>query len=204
MAFTLTDLRADLDALLATVPDAATWTTALKDGAVREALLLYSLHGPVHEGSVTVASSGHDQSLASLSDLLAIELIAWPWSDGVAMEDRAVRWRRISPTSVRFDRLAPQTGELIRVRYRRAHRVQGLDGAGETTVPDAHRPLLAEGAASAALGLRLRQLSENPALPEEASLRLHELRRLREDAFLTHLAALHNATRSPVWAGVGL
>ena len=64
MPFTITHLRADIDALLASDVDSATWTEAIKDEGVRQALLAYSLHGPAYEADLVVAVSGHVQDLS--------------------------------------------------------------------------------------------------------------------------------------------
>jgi hypothetical protein len=204
MPFTLTELRSDLDAALANSVDASTWGTALKDQAVREALLIYSLHGPAYEADLPVTTAGHEQDLGALPNLLAVEVVAYPWHDGLLIEDQAVRWRMVGATRLRVDRVAPQVGETLRVRYRRIHSVAGLDGAAATTVPDSHRATLALGATAAALGLRLRQMSENPAIPREAAAGVEAVRRERAGAFEAALERLQGEVRSPVWAGVGL
>lgn len=204
MSFTLTDLRGDVDALLADAVDPLTWSAALKDAAIRSTLQQYSLQGPAYEADVTVASAGYEQSLVALAGLLAVELIAWPWHDGLRIEEQAVRWRLVGPTTVRFDRVAPQAGDLLRVRYRRSHTLAGLDGASETTVADAHRFVLAEGATAAALALRLRQISENPALPREAAPLLEGLHEVRARHFVWLLERMQGGGQEPVWAGVGL
>lgn len=204
MPFTLTDLRADVDALLANGVDPATWSTALKDGGMRQALLVYSLQGPAYEADVIVTTAGHEQDLSALTGLLVIETIAWPWNDGLLLEDSAVRWRQAGATTVRLDRAAPQAGDVMRVRYRRLHTIQGLDGAAQTTVPDVHRGAVAVGAAAGALGLRLRQISENPALPREAAPLLQRLRDEHEAQFVWLLERMQNRARNPVWAAVGL
>lgn len=202
MSFALTDLRSDIDALLANAVDAATWTDALKDGAIREALLIYSLRGPAFEADVVVTLAGHEQELGVLPGLLVIEAIAWPWHDGLLIEDQAVGWRIVGPSAVRMDRVAPQVGDILRVRYRRTHTVAGLDGAAQTNVPDSHRGLLAEGAAAAALALRIRQVSENPAIPAQSVAVLRAEHQRREAQFTWLLEQMQGGSRLPVWAAI--
>lgn len=204
MTFTLTNARADLAEALAAAVDAETWSEALKDEAIRQALRSYNLQGPAYEADVSVTVAGHEQSLAGIADLLTIECVAWPWRDGLMIEDSAVHWRRIGDDTIRIDRHAPQVGDTIRVRYRRLHTINGLDGATLTTVSDKHRTLLATGAASFAVTLRLRQISENPAVPDAAA---EELRRLRDDWeywFYELLERLSGIAQNPVWAKIGL
>lgn len=204
MAFDLEDAREDVVRMLGGEVDAETWSTPLLDEALRQALRAYSLHGPAYEVDLTVDVSGHEQDLSAIADLLAIECVAYPWHDGLLIEDQAVRWRRVGAFSVRLDGVRPMAGETLRVRYRRAHTVDGLDGASTTTLVDAHRSTLAAGVAGYAIALRLRQISENPALPLAAARDLEGLR-LRFDAiFVEELDLLTGVTAGPVWARVGL
>lgn len=204
MSFTLSNLRADLAERLASAPDSATWTDALMDESIRQALQTYSLQGPAYEVDLEILIPSHEQDLAAIPDLLAIEYVAWPWRDGLLIEDCAVRWRRVGPTTIRFDRRAPQLGDTMRVRYRRAHTIEGLDSAATTTVIDAHRPIVATGAAAAILALRLRQISENPALPREAARELRVLRDQWEYDFGDLLERLGGGVQNPVWTRLGL
>lgn len=204
MPFTLSDVRTDLDNLLATAVDAATWTQAMKDEATRQALRIYNLHGPAYEVDYAAAVSGHEQDLSGIPELLGIEAIAWPWVDGLLMEDQAVRWRKVGPTTVRLDGAAPAAGDTLRVRYRRAHTVNGLDGAAATTVVDAHRPVLATGAAAALVRLRCRQIGENPAIPREAREALAATDVALTQQFTWLLDRLAGEVHGPLWARVGL
>ena len=207
MPFTLTDARADLDALLATAVDAATWTSALKDEALRAALSAFSLLGPVYESTVTLAAGGAEQALAALiPGLLTVEALAWPWADGLPLDAQAVAWRPAgAPGSVLIaGGGVPAAGDAARVRYRCAHTLNGLDGAAATTVPDAYRLTLAAGAAEAACGLRLRQIGENPAIPAAAAAALEAARARYARAFAEMLALLVARSPRPSWPGIGL
>jgi hypothetical protein len=204
MPFSLTDVRNDLDNLLATAVDVATWTQAMKDEAVRQALRLYNLRGPSYEVDLTVTTAGREQDLSAIPELMAIDTIAWPWVDGLLLEDQAVRFRKIGPTTVRMDGASPAEGDTLRVRYRRAHTVNGLDGATTTTVADAHRAVLAVGAAAALTALRRRQIGENPAVPHEAREALAAAGEGFEQRFLWLLDRLAGEVHGPVWTQVGL
>lgn len=202
MAFDLEDAREDVVRMLGGSVDAATWSQSMLDEAVRQSLRAYSLHGPAYEVDLTVEVSGHEQDLSAIADLLAIECVAYPWYDGLLIEDQAVRWRRVGAFTVRLDGVRPTLGETLRVRYRRTHAIEDLEGALTTTVVDAHRATIAAGAAGYAIALRLRQISENPALPLAAARDLDALR-LRFDAiFVEELDRLTGVSAGPVWARV--
>jgi hypothetical protein len=182
MAFALTDTRSDIDNLLATAVDSSTWTTAIKDEAARQALRQYD-DLPVYEASFTVSSAGEAQDLSSLTDLKQVLSLAWPWSDGAHFDSLLVRWRYTTDQTVYIEDGEPAVGDLIRVRYKKLHRLNNLDSAVSTTVPDRHRLLLALLAAAWACELRIRQLTENPAIPTEAIRHLGDLaQRLRIEA----------------------
>lgn len=204
MSFTLTDLRGDLADILATAPDAATWSDAMLDEGVRAALIWYALNGPLFEVDFAVTVPGAEQELSAVAGIVSVEGVVWPWFEGRRWEEPSAPWRRVSPFVVRFDTAIPAAGDLLRVRYRKVQTVNGLDGAATTTVVDAHRGSLAQAAAAQVLLLRLRQMSENPALPTEAA---GELRRLHERYLRLAnetLDALCAGTHSLVWGRVGL
>lgn len=204
MSFTLSDVRTDLDNLLATAVDSATWTQGMKDEGVRQALRVYNQRGPAYEVDFVVSVTGREQDLSSIPEMIAIESVACPWSDALLMEDRSVRWRKVGPMTVRLEGVLPVAGETMRVRYRRGHKVSGLDGAVTTTVIDAHRPILSVGAAAALTGLRRRQISENPAIPLEARVALTEVGAALERQFVELIEEYAGEQHGPVWARVGL
>jgi hypothetical protein len=163
----LTDYRADVVNLLATAVDASTWTTDLLDGALRSAL--HDLDALlVYETDVTVATAGYEQSLAAITDLLAVLSLAFPWVDDGEWLVLQPQWRFIAPATVRFENVKPAAGEKIRVRYSKQHKIQNLDAAAATTVSDLHRGLVGLLAAGWACEMRYRQISENPAIPVQA------------------------------------
>jgi hypothetical protein len=199
---TITDYRADLDELLATAVDNATWTDAIFDAALRRGLTLYDMRR-VYEDDFTVTSAGHTQDLSGLADLNEVLALAYPWRDGAIFDQQAVRWRSVGDQTVVLAGYAPQVDEVIRVRYTRRHTVEGLDGATATTVPERHRLVVGLAAAAYACDLRRRQLSENPAQPASAVATLEQLAaRFRADFF----RYLHLIQPSDVvaWAAFGL
>jgi hypothetical protein len=182
MAFALTDTRSDIDNLLATAVDSSTWTTAIKDEAARQALRHYN-DLRIYEASFTVSSTGEEQDLSTLTDLNQVLALAWPWSDGANFDSLLISWRYTTDQTVYLLKGEPVSGDVIRVRYKKFHKINALDSAVSTTVPDRHRLLIALYAAAWACELRIRQLSENPAIPTEAIRHLGDLAlRLRIEA----------------------
>jgi hypothetical protein len=199
---TVNDYRADLDALLATSVDAATWTTTLKDAALRLALHDYDAR-LVYETSLTVTVSGAQQDLAGIAGLDEVLALAYPWQEGADFAARTLCWRYVNDQTVLLEEVAPRAGQVIRVRHTRAHAIQALDGALATTVPERHRGLLGMDAAAWCCELRRRQVSENPAITEDAAQVLADLAEHFRDLFQQGLARAQTGGVLR-WAGVGL
>lgn len=199
---TLTDYHADLDGLLATAVDAATWTTALKDAALRLALREYDAR-LVYETSLPVITPGPEQDLSGIAGLDAVLALAYPWLEGADFASRTVCWRYAGDQTVLLEGVSPQVGQVIRVRHTVVHTIEALDGATATTVPERHRPLIGLAAAAWCCDLRVRQVSENPAITEDAAQVLDDLAdhfRTKVQQWLSH-AQTGGVLR---WAGVGL
>lgn len=202
MMSTLADYRADLDGLLATAVDAATWTTALKDAALRLALQEYDAR-LVYESSMTVTTAGAQQDLAGITGLDEALALAYPWGDGADFASRTVCWRYVADQTILLEEVSPQAGQVIRVRHTCLHTLEGLDGATATTVSERHRRLVGLAAAAWCCELRRRQVSENPAITEEAAQVLAAL----AEHFRTMVQQwLSRSQTGGVlrWAGVGL
>jgi hypothetical protein len=199
---TLTDYRADLDGWLATAVDAATWTSTLKDAALRLALREYDAR-LVYETSFTVATAGAQQNVSAIAGLDEVLALAYPWQEGADFAARTVCWRYAGDQTVLVKEVTPQLGQVIRVRHTRGHAIESLDGAPATTVPERHRGLIGLAAAAWCCELRRRQMSENPAIPEDAAQVLADLAEHFRELFQQGLA--HAQTGGVLrWAAVGL
>jgi hypothetical protein len=198
----LADYRSELDNLLATAVDSSTWTTAIKDEAIRRALEEYN-DFLIYESSFTVIDTGHEQDLSSLTALDQILAIATPWSNTSTFSLYLKAFRTISYQIIRIEQHEPAAGDLIRVRHTKKHTIQNLDSAVATTIPDNHKRMLSLGAAGWACDLRIRQISENPAIPKEAAT---QLRLIREEFMDRFQRALSNAQQriAPAWSQIGL
>lgn len=168
MANSLADYRSDLDSILATAVDASTWTDAIFDEGLR--LALGELNNQlVYEDDFEVATTGYEQDLSGITDLFNILGLAYPWVEGSDFGRCMTDWRWVGHNLVYFVDVQPQDGEIIRVRYSKLHKIDDLDSAASTTVPDAYRRLVGLWAAAYCCDLRVRQISEDPALPRAAA-----------------------------------
>jgi hypothetical protein len=199
----LADYRTDLDNFLATAVDSSTWTTALKDEALRQALADLDGH-LVYETTFTVVSAGYEQDLSAIPALYQVLALAYPWPEGARFEEHScVSWRLTGPNRVYFEHREAQAGDAIRVRYAMRHAIDDLDAAAATTVPEQLRRTLVRGAAAYCCELRIRQLSENPAEPKEAPSLLRQLADSWRAEF--HADLSRTSTRRHVsWSSIGL
>jgi hypothetical protein len=199
----LADFRSDLDNLLGTAVDSSTWTTAIKDESLRQAMADLNGH-LVYETTFTVASSGHEQDFSSITDINELLTLAYPWADGWSfIEHICFNWRIIENNKIYFTLVEPQSGDEIRVRYTKLHEIENLDGAAATTLPDNLRRLITRGAAAHACTIRIRQLSENPAEPREAPGLLERLAKQWMDEFIDGITRAQSR-RHVSWSGIGL
>ncbi len=198
----LADYRTSLEQALVTAVDASTWTDALKDEALRLALAEADAQ-LVYECDFTVTENAWVQDLSGISALREVLAIAYPWQDGADFAAQQQHWRVVADHTIYVEMDAPQAGEVMRVRHTKLHTIQGLDAAAATTVPDRHQTFVVMLAASIACTLRSRQISENPAIPEQALAALGAAARdyRRGAADLLHGVGAGDGVR---WPGVGL
>jgi hypothetical protein len=159
--------------LLATAVDSSTWTTAIIDQSLR--LALDELNGLlVYEDDFTVTVAGYSQDLSGMTAINSVLSVAYPWVEGsdpygTSYGRSMVAWRFMGHNVIYLSQAQPQVGEVLRVRFTKLHVIEDLDSALATTVPEAQRSLVGLWAAAFACDLRIRQVSENPALPKEAA-----------------------------------
>jgi hypothetical protein len=132
----------------------------------------------LYETSLTLAADGRTQDVSTVPNLDEVLAVAWPWREGDNFSSLAVRWRVVGDHMLYLEtHSAPQTGDVLRLRHTCRHTLDGLGGATTTTIPDRHQPLVTLAAALWAIDLRVRQMSENPAIPQDAAPLLQTLRR---------------------------
>lgn len=146
----VTELRAETRAVLAALPTDAALDDAALDQALREGLaMLDELLPPAEE--TLPAGGGPTLSLDPLPDLRHLLAVAYPWTPGADFAQRCRPFRWVDRRAVAFAAAAPAAGEPVLVRYQRAHRLAGLDGAEAGTFPERAREALALAAAACAL-----------------------------------------------------
>ena len=145
------------------------WSDGQLDDAPRQALEQYSRVAPLSQvAALTLASGGREQSVAGLGGLLEVAEVWLPYTAAQPETPPQRRaFRRLTPTTLYLeDGAEPDAGETMRVFYTALHTVQGLDGAGTTTIPAWHAHDVAAGAAALAAQARARQVAEaENALP---------------------------------------
>jgi hypothetical protein len=202
MANDLAGYRVDIGNLLATAVDSSTWTTAIIDQALRMALEELNTQ-LIYEASFTVVTTGYQQDVSTITAINGVVSVAYPWVDGAEFGHCIVPWRMTGNNLIYFSQSQPATGEVIRVRYTKLHAIKDLDTAAATTAPDQQRGLLGLWGAAYACDLRIRQVSENPALPKEASNHLARTAatfRKRASEAISHVPPLGRLR----WGNVGL
>jgi hypothetical protein len=115
------------------------FTVDVLDEAVRQALAEYNKVNPRQViGTVTLASSGRELSISSLSGLVAISRVWLPYT--AASPEHPPNWRHFEhwyeEQKLYFpDDAEPQSGDVARVFYLARQSLNGLDGATSTTFP---------------------------------------------------------------------
>ena len=159
---TLTNYRASLRLALRDA-NAAVWSDAQLDEALRAALAQYSRAAPdARSALLTLSTAGREISLAALPGLLEVAEVWLPASVVAPPYPPPTRaFRRLDPLALLIEGGAePQAGDAMRLFYLACHTIQGLDGAATTSVPAAHQAALVTGAAASAAQARARQLAE--------------------------------------------
>ena len=179
------------------------WVDALVDEGLLSGLDVYGAVSPVLESSFTVVTTGYSQDVSSVTDLQSLLGLAWPWSDGLQFADYTIGWRWSAEDILILNREVA-AGDVLRLRYRRRHRVENLDGATATTVWASEERLFLFYAGAAACELRLDQLGRTRTASQDEGERLSA----RAERFRINAADLLLSLRSSgdrvVWGRIGL
>ncbi len=143
------------------------YTNDYLDSGIRRALNDYSRVFPdVAETSITVATAGRTQSLATLTSLMGVIAVLHPY-DSTATDPWAARrsdyvldWSAGSPRLTFQGSSIPAAAEKIYVKYLKRQFIKDLDSAAATTIRDDHEIYLAQGAAGYAAMSRSSGLNE--------------------------------------------
>jgi hypothetical protein len=141
---------------------------------------------------LTLAAAGRERDLATLTGLLVVTDIWWPYSELAEIwpPNRVRGWRCWNDAGTEKLLLThhegnqPQAGDKARLWYSAAHTIEDLDSAAATTLPPEHETGLVRGAAGyAAASHDLNQAGaihldpdENKTLRAWSELRLAEFR----------------------------
>jgi hypothetical protein len=207
---TLTDLRTSILSLLQD-PSKYVFTDTEVDDGIKMALLSYSNALPLLKAQViTLARDGNEIDLSSISDIIAIQRVYYPWDSARTIDDQQPNqvksWELYSdsgsatalldtaPPYPGGESMIPATGEQVRIHYATVHTIAGLSGATATTVPTRHLDLIAEGAAGYALLSGAADRSE--ILDKTLLERLSSQHLTRFDVLLKEFAAASQRTSS--------
>lgn len=198
---TLAQLEARVAARLVDAANAV-FSTATIDEALRTALSEYTGAAPLTtETVITLPGSGREIALATLTGLIGVTDVYWPY-DSTAPEvwppNRVrgfqLQWDDAQPLLVltSFVGEQPQADDELRLWYTKSHTIQNLDSGALTTLPAHHESALVTGACSyVALGELIDQIGAiHLDTTESAELRRYGSARLEEwQRFLARLAA---------------
>jgi hypothetical protein len=163
MTATLTTFRDRLEVALMDASNEI-WSTTVLDESIRQALAEYSKINPRRViGTVTLASSGREMSLSSLSGLIQVARVWLPYT--ASSPEHPPNTRRFEhwfeEQKLYFpDDAEPQSGEVARIFYLAQQTLNGLDSASNTTFPDDDETLLLTGGAGYAATSRAVDLIE--------------------------------------------
>jgi hypothetical protein len=132
----------------------AIWNTGQLDDALLTALDQYNLVNPQEiETSITLAAAGRDISLTTLTNLIRVREVWYPWVSTVENwpPNRVRGWRMYRDAGVPklfldiTEGSQPQSGEKVRIWYDAPQTVDDLNGDA-TTIPIEHESYLVIGA----------------------------------------------------------
>lgn len=166
---TLAQLRDRVEVILSDTSNAI-YSTGLIDECIRQCLHEYRQASPQEsETVITLPGDGHEITLNSISGLLSVTDVYWPY-DSTASEvwpPNRVKgfqlfWDNGLPLLIltNYEGSQPQQDDEVRVWYTLPHTIDGLDSGAGTTIPASHESALCNGAAGKAAQARIHDLAE--------------------------------------------
>jgi hypothetical protein len=151
------------------------FTAAITAEAFRLALAEYSYAVPlIKTATHTVASAGREQTLSTLTRLMAVTMILYPWVDDTIERDPHQMYYYYFTDAVPVVYIGgprtPAVGEKLRITYACTHIIDDLDAAATCTVPAQDFWLLLQGASGHAARLRTAIYSESFSAHPELKL----------------------------------
>ncbi len=143
---------------------ATRYSNNLVDEGLRQALDHYSKAWPqVLSTSITVATTGRDQSLSTVTGLQTILQVIYPFDGANPTPEYLTAYYFTfgpTPTIHISGDAVPAVGEKIFLTYTKSHGIKDLDSANTTTVLDSHEGILCQGAAGFSAIMRASEISE--------------------------------------------
>lgn len=174
LATSTPNLRGRLETILQDSGNAI-WSTDDLDEAIRWALEQLTSYNPFHAiDTVTLGSDGREVDISTLSDILRIEKVWWPYTS--ATPTYPPNWIKFEvwPGDILFidTPTEPATNDVVRIYYTQPHTIKDLDSAAATTVPEKVISPLLSGAAQHAAFQRAIELSEQATIDDDVVSRL--------------------------------
>ena len=208
----MSDLAALRDRVEQTLLDTgnAIWATGAIDEALRTALHQYSEHNPQNiETYITLGADGREISLSSLTGLLNVIEVWWPYdhTEEVWPPNKVKGFRIFWDAGVPMllldsvDADQPESGDEVRIFYSAKQEIDDLDSATATTVPAPHETWLVIGAAGHAAMSRALDLMETAGTDMYAIGLMATWGRSKLREFTAFLFSLREkgARRGPSW-----
>jgi len=161
-AETLTTLRARVALQLQDVA-LTRWASGDLDEAITQAIQQYTRQDPATAiGTITLSAAGREISMSSLTGLIRVLRVWWDYDS--AAPDHPPHWRQFQvwPGAILYidDPSQPQTTDVVRIWYTKAHTLNLLASATATTIPSEDIQYIITGACHYALQARAAELAE--------------------------------------------
>jgi len=192
MACNLDAYRAALANLLKDEDETA-WTGEELDAALGLALTEVSQRAPLSlSGDVTLDTGGREVPLDSLTGLLWVEEIWWPY-EGASYPPNVVPFEVRDGVAHLRTVVEPAPGDMVHVVYAGEQRIEGLDGATATTVPRGWLVLLVTGAAGYAALAKAAAMAREYSWPTGAAKTMEHWGASMLERFRNRLKAIRPA-----------
>lgn len=163
---TLAQIRDRVELVLADTGNLI-YSTAELDEAIKAAVHEYTAVYPMlKEDDITLAADGREVSLSTLTGLVSVVEVWWPYDAADWPPNRVKIWKQVDLAGVPYLYFSdiygsePQSGEKVRVWYTVLHTLNGLDSATVSTVRADHENWIVTGAAGKAAMTRVVELEE--------------------------------------------
>lgn len=173
---TLTTLR---DRVEVTLQDASNerWSADDLDEAIRKAVEQYSRRNP-HQliATINLSSDSREIDISGISGLLRVEKVWWDYDS--ATPGYPPNWRQFEvwPGGILYidDPVQPTAGDVARLWYNKKQTLDGLDGAGATSIADEDITYIVTGAGHFAAQARAIELAETLTVDKDVVKRLSD------------------------------